>query len=110
MDIYNAFVDEYDFGFEFDSDYITDVFFESVTNNGQQLVKISIVFDDITNYQQTYSVKPVLINKTNQTEKAYGVASTAYSVKSLASYYSNTYSGNDTNVSKYQSLLDYIVG
>lgn len=106
-DIYNAFVDDYDFAFEYDSSYITDVFFESVTYNGQKCVKVSVIFDNITDYTKTYSVKPVLVKKEDNTQKAYGTQSTSYSVKSLAEYYLNNAS-NDATVKKYQSLLDYI--
>lgn len=106
-DIYNAFVDEYAFAFEYDSSYITDVFFESVTYNGQKCVKVSVIFDNITDYTKTYSVKPVLVKKEDNTQKAYGTQSTSYSVKSLAEYYLNNAS-NDATVKKYQSLLDYI--
>ena len=36
VDVYNAFVDEYYFGFEYNSDYITDVFFEKANYNNEE--------------------------------------------------------------------------
>ena len=109
MDIYNAFIDDYDLTFEYNSNLITNVFYESVTYGGVSSVKVSVIFDDITDYSQTYTVKPVLVKKNDSTQKAYGTQSTAYSVKSLANYYLNTDSGNDSNVSKYQTLLNGLV-
>lgn len=106
LDIYNAFVDDYDFGFEYDTEVLTNVYTEQVTYNGKSCVRVSISFDNITDYTKTYSVKPILVK---EQQKSYGVQSTAYNVKTLAEYYLNSYSGNDSNVAKYRSLLESIM-
>ena len=108
LDIYNAFVDEYDFGFEYGTDFLSDVTTEQVTYNGVVSVKVSYSFDSIEDYTKQYTVKALLVEKEDNTNKGYGKTSTAYSVKSIAEYYISN-SGNDTIVKQYASLLDSIV-
>ena len=108
LDIYNEFIDEYDFGFEYGQEFLSNVILEQVTYNSVASVKVSYSFDSIKDYTKEYSVRALLVDKKDKTNKSYGKTSTAYSVKSLAEYYIVN-SVNDTIVKKYSSLLNSIV-
>ena len=108
LDIYNEFIDEYDFGFEYGQDFLSNVILEQVTYNSVASVKVSYSFDSIKDYTKEYTVRALLVDKKDKTNKSYGKTSTTYSVKSLAEYYIVN-SVNDTIVKKYSSLLNSIV-